>query len=166
MKHIMKVRRVNRNTGSVSIHFLKVERIDGKVKRKYISKSELEKTFVEATRWWIDRTILLGTRKYDKMISSEGKEIRANIESLGLTMRSRRRMCRSRKHYLTIEAARNRFMLLDDELRTMVQTPENLLLIDKRSDSIIHSMRARGKKKVTAHDCFMQALDEYLRGEP
>ena len=163
--HIQKTRRINRNTGTVSIHFIRFDKVDGVIKKRYVRKSDLGAAFAEAQRHWLDRTILSGTRKFDKMHKPKGKEVRAGVQSLGLTMRSTRRICRSRKTYYTIEAARNRFLLLDDGLRSMIRSPENLLMIDKRSDSIMHSLRARGRKGVTAGECFMQALEEYLRDE-
>ncbi|MFZ2653591.1 MAG: hypothetical protein WAX69_01625 [Victivallales bacterium] len=159
--HLMKVRRVNRKSGTTAVHYLRVEWVDGVIKRTYVPRSELGRAFAEAMRWWIDRTILWGTRKYDKMANLDGKEIRSGIESLGLTMRSRRKMCRSR-NYLTIEAARHRFELLDEALRDLIGTPENLLAIDRRSESILHSLVARGRKGITAHDAFALALTEFL----
>lgn len=164
--HLQKVKRINPNTGRVSLHWLRVEKgDDGVIKRKYVRNSDLDAAFMESWRHWMDRKLIVNGRKFDRMNKPRRKEIRAGVESLGLTMRSSRRVCRSRKRYFTLPAARNRFELLDNELRDVIGTPETLLMIDRRADSILHSRRARGKKGVSASKCFMQALEEYLRGE-
>lgn len=160
---VRKVRRINRNTGTVSIHYLKVDRLDGKLVRRYIRKADLSRVYADARRSRIDRVLDLSNRKYCKEISVRDNQVRAAIESTGLTMRTRRRMCRSRKSFYTLSAARNRFLILDVDVRMALGNPENLLLVDRRADSIMHSLRARGKKDVTVQGCFQQALDEFLQ---
>ena len=161
--HLQQVRRINHNTGRVSLHWLKIEKgDDGVIKRTYVRKSDLDAAFMESWRYWMDRKLIVNGRKFDRMNRPKRKEIRAGVENLGLTMRSSRRVCRSRKNYFKLSAARNRFELLDDELRDVIGTPETLLMIDKRADSILHSLRAQLVKGVSAKDCFAMALEEHL----
>lgn len=152
---------MNRTSGVTTLHYLSVERKDGKVVRKYVRRDELPKYLADNFERRKRRDINIGLRKYEKAMRARyasPSSALAGLVDAGLSVNSCGRIGRSRRTFFTQEAATYRFALLDAPLREMLGTPENLLGAERKADSMLHSAVRKGVRGITFEACFRAVM--------
>ncbi len=159
-------RRVNRNTGVSTFHYLKADRKDGRTVRRYVPRGRLTRCLMEQFEQRKARLILSSHAGDGRAARKSSRNLRralsAGLAGAGFRIGPQGKLVRMRDSFFTQPAAACRFLLMDPALKATLGSAGNLLAAEIRADSILHSARRKGLKGVTFESCFQHVLDDLL----
>ncbi len=147
-------------TGKIYFHYC----VATKAGRKYLPRARLPTVEAQIELEKRARAMLSAIKDALK-IGDSGRppildtEIRATLAAAGYTVHGNK-IRRNRKTYFTPEALDYRYSMLDDDLKSIVGSPQNLAVVERKSIARLLSYSGKKSSGKTFDTCFSEIIHE------